>query len=152
MASLLSEFLNNRRVKRLVDVRNLGLYLFTLFVLAITWSGVKTVQDNYELQKRISTLKQENAVLELQNSTAALQNQYFKTDQFLELAARQQLGLSAPGETVLLVPETVSRRYVDPDLGPATSQSQSSAAKNSIIMQNLESWRDFLLGRKLSSE
>src|SRR5476651_2157723 len=107
---------NSARIKQLTDVRNVGLYVFALIVLAITWSGVKTVQNNYQLQKQISTLKQQNYVTYLQNSNTALQNQYLQTNQYLELAARQNFGLAAPGETVLLVPKSVAMKYVDPSL------------------------------------
>ena len=44
-------FLKSNRRRQLTDPRNVGLYIFTLVVLAITWSGVKTVQNNYQLQK-----------------------------------------------------------------------------------------------------
>ena len=35
-----------------------------------------TVQTNYQLQKKIATLKQQNAILQLQNDNIGLQNQY----------------------------------------------------------------------------
>lgn len=150
MPSLLSEFWNHQRTKQLTDIRNIGLYIFAIIVLAITWSGVKTVQSNYELQKKISTLNQQNEVLKLQNDNIALQNQYLGTDQYLELAARQTLGLAAPGEKVLVVPNSVAMKYVNPKLSSQNSTSSTNTTdKRSKYMKNLEDWRDFLLGRKL---
>jgi cell division protein FtsL len=148
--SLLSNFWNHQRTKQLTDIRNIGLYIFAIIVLAITWSGVKTVQSNYELQKKISTLQQQNDVLKLQNGNIALQNQYLGTDQYLELAARQTLGLAAPGEQVLIIPKTTAMKYVNPSLSQQSSPSSTSTAdKRSKYTKNLEDWRDFLLGRKL---
>ncbi|MBI2285454.1 septum formation initiator family protein [Candidatus Saccharibacteria bacterium] len=143
--------LNLERLKQITDVRNVGFYIFAVIVLAIAWSGVKTVQNNYELQKQISVLEQQNDVLELLNQNTGLQSQFYETDQYLELAARQNLGLAAPGETVLLVPKSVAMKYVDPSLASAQtgSESDSSDAPKSKFAQNFSDWRDFLLGRKL---
>ena len=150
MPSLLSEFWNYQRTKQLTYVRNIGLYIFAIIVLAITWSGVKTVQNNYELQKKISTLQQQNDVLKLQNGNIALQNQYLGTNQYLDLAARQALGLAAPGEQVLIVPNNVAMKYVDTSLNPQSSTSSTNTTNHqSKYMRNLEDWRDFLLGRKI---
>src|SRR5438045_3522205 len=143
---------NKKRIKQLTDVRNLGLYIFAIIVLAITWSGIKTVQNNYQLQKKITALKQQNEVLKLQNDTTKLQNKYLDTDQYLELAARQNFGLAAPGEKVLLVPKSVAMKYVDPSIMADSSNSQSGLkqASRPAYVKNLEDWRDFLLGRKLT--
>src|SRR5215469_13850027 len=86
------------------DVRNVGLLVFTMIVLLISWSGVKSIQTNYGLQKQVAALAQENQVQTLQNADLALQNRYLDTPQYLEVSARQNLGLGAPGETELLVP------------------------------------------------
>lgn len=143
--------LTGKKAKQLADARNIGLYIFGLVVLAVAWSGAKTVQDNYALQKQISTLKQQNAILGLLNENTALQNEYYKTDQFLELSARQNLGLAAPGEQVMIVPKNVAMSYIDPELAKSTTHSDSNPPdKRPGYVKNLESWRDFLLGRKAS--
>ncbi|MBX4197015.1 septum formation initiator family protein [Candidatus Saccharibacteria bacterium] len=145
--------LSSKQAQQLTDVRNIGLYIFGIVVLAIAWSGARTVQSNYELQKKIATLKQENTVLWLQNQNTYLQTQYYKTDQYLELSARQNLGLAAPGEQVLLVPKDVASRYVDPNLNKTSSVSETAVPDNRAgYIKNLEAWRDFLLGRKLTND
>lgn len=152
MLDEIKNFLNSKKARQLVDIRNIGLYIFGIIVLAIAWSGAKTVQNNYELQKQINTLQQQNAVLSLQNDNAGLQNQFYNTKEYLDLSARQELGLASPGEQVLLVPESVAMKYVDPSLqsnpGTLTSSKSDTRAK---YVKNLENWRDFLLGRKLFS-
>ncbi len=139
---------NPHRAKELTDIRNIGLYIFALIVLAISWSGFKTLQNNYELQKQISVLKQQNAVINLGNENTSLQNQYYLTDEYLELSARQNFGLAAPGEKVLLVPNSVSMKYIDQSLVVADTTRDSGIAK-SKYSKNLADWRNFLLGRKL---
>jgi cell division protein FtsB len=146
----LKDFLKPERLKELTDIRNIGFYVFAVVVLAIAWSGIKTVQNNYELQKQISVIKQQNDVLKLTNQTTDLQSRYYATDEYLELAARQNLGLAAPGETVLLVPKTVALEYTDPSLVYDSKNSSVADVKpKSNFAANFQDWRDFLLGRKL---
>jgi cell division protein FtsB len=121
---------NSKRFRQLIDVRNIMLYLFAIIVMAITWSGVKTVQHNYDLQKKIAELKQQNTVIDLQNQNTDLKNKYLQTDEYLELAARQNLGLAAPGEKVLIVPKSVAMKYVDPSLENNGQKNSSSPADN----------------------
>lgn len=149
MLARLYNSLDRQKIKRLSDPRNVGLYIFCIVVLAITWSGVRTLQNNYSLEKKISALNQQNRVLELQNENAALTNNYYKTGEYLDLAARQNLGLAAPGEKVLLIPRTVALKYVDQSL---SSSGADTAAPNDRpkLVKHLEAWRDFLLGRKTS--
>ena len=151
MSQIPKDYFNLERLKELANVNNVGFYIFAVIVLAIAWSGVRTVQNNYELQKQISVLKQQNELIKLSNQNTALESQFYQTDQYLELAARQNLGLAAPGETVLLVPKTVAMKYVDPSLAPRsdTSGNSSTESSKSRFAQNFQDWRDFLLGRQL---
>ncbi|OVE79485.1 hypothetical protein BVY00_00250 [bacterium G20] len=151
MLQRLKNFWKSNKRKQLTDVRSIGLYIFAVVVLAITWSSVKTLQTNYELQKQISTLHQQNDVLKLQNENVDLQNKYFQTDQYLELAARQYFGLAAPGEKILLVPKDVALKYVDPTLSPQTIL-KASQDNRSKYAKNFQAWLDFLLGRRVSTD
>jgi cell division protein FtsB len=146
----LKDFLKPEKLQQLADIRNVGFYVFAVIVLAICWSGIKTVQNNYELQKQISVLNQQNDVLKLTNQTTDLQSKYYETDEYLELAARQSLGLAAPGETVMLVPNAVAMKYVDPSLVyDSYNPASSGTSTKSKFAANFQDWRDFLLGRKL---
>ncbi len=141
------------RAKQLVEVRNIVLYIFAIIVLAISWSCVKTVQSNFQLQKKISENQQQNDVLHLQNENIDLQNQYLQTNEYLDLAARENLGLAAPGEKVLLVPSNVAAKYVDTSLAPKNKAASAAPADHrSRYTKNLEAWRDFLLGRNQSKQ
>jgi cell division protein FtsB len=145
--------IGKNQLTKLSDIRNVAMYLFVLIVLAIAWSSTKTIQNNYDLQKQISTLKEENEVLKLTNQNIELETSYLNTDQYLELAARQNLGLSASGEKVLTVPKKVALSYVDPTLSTQIKDGPNSSIDNrSKYVKNLETWRDFLLGRKIVTD
>lgn len=148
----IKSYFTPQRIRQITDIRNIGLFIFAFIALAITWSGVKSVQNNYELQKKISTLKQENTVLALQNANKTLENQYLQTDQYLELSARQNFGLATPGEKVLLVPKATALKYIDPNLSKPAAVPKNSIDHRSKFVKNVEAWRDFLLGRKLFSD
>lgn len=127
---------------RFRDIRFTGQVVFAGIVILISWSGVKTIQTNYELQKQISALKQQNAVSQLENKNLELQNQYYKTDEYLELSARRNFGLGKPGEKELLVPKSVALGYA-PELKTAT---QSDAVKKNHT-SNFQAWVNFFLNR-----
>jgi len=138
---------NKQQIRQFFIAQNIGLFIFGLIVLAIAWSGAKTVQNNYELQKKIATLNQQNEVLELENANTMLQNQFYKTDEYLELSARQNLGLVAPGEQILIVPKDVALKFVDNSLKSPPPANSSITDDRPGYVKNLEAWRDFLIGR-----
>lgn len=125
--------------------------MFLIIVLAITWSTVKAIQANYELQRKISLLKQQNTVTKLENETTELRNRYYSTDEYLNLAARQNLGVAAPGEKVLTITKDVALKHVDMAL-LAKTITPKAVDKRSKVQRNLDDWKDFLLGRKLFEE
>jgi cell division protein FtsB len=131
----------------LQDIRVAGLVVFGIIVLLISWSGVKSIDTNYRLQREISRLQQQNQVLKLNNSNAALENDYYKTNQYLELSARQNLGLAQPGETELTVPKDVALRYtVEPPASKLAAAKASS--KLPLYQKNMQSWVNFFLHRQ----
>lgn len=136
-------------VLSLRDVRNVGLLVFTVIVLLISWSGVKSIQTNYGLQKQISTLQQQNAVAQLQNQNLQLQNQYLSTNQYLEVSARQNLGLGMPGETELLVPKSVALAHTVKQ--PGSTAASSEVPKQTFWQRHLQAWANFFLGRSSTS-
>jgi cell division protein FtsB len=144
----IQKFWNGSRRRQITDPRNLGLYVFMVIVLAIAWSTVKAIEANYQLQRKISLIKQQNTVIKLQNETTGLKNQYYNTDEYLNLAARQNLGLAAPGEKVLTVPHDVALKHVDMAL-LAKTIAPKTVDKRSKVVKNVDDWKDFLLGRKL---
>src|SRR3989344_5022829 len=114
--------------RNLRDVRFLGFMIFGVMVLLASWSGVTVIETNYELQKQIARLDQQNQVHQLTNTNLKLQNEYYNTDTFLELTARKQLGKGAPGQKLILVPKSVALTYAKElpvDDKPTTSARQS---------------------------
>ena len=132
------------KLKDLPDTRVLGLLAFGVVAVLVTWSGIKIVQTNYELEKKISVSKQRNANEQLENENLKLRNQYYESDQYLELAARRQFGKAAPGEKLYTVPESVALSHT---IEPAKTQvevEEEREASKSMFEKNFTDWMDFL--------
>lgn len=134
---------------RLSDIRFAGQVLFVIVVLLISWSGVKTIQSNYTLQKQITGLKQQNDVQKLRNTNLALQNDYLNSNQYLELAARQNFGLALPGEKELIVPKDVALTYTK-DL-PTDKAPVVQVDKRPAYQRNVQSWINFFFHRQVEN-
>ncbi len=146
MLQKLKDIQNQYWLKQFRDVRALGLIAFLGVALMVSWSGSQVIQRNYELQKQISQLQQENAVRQLENTNLKLQNQYFETEEYLELKARQDFGLGRPGEKLVLVPEEVALSYVTKAEPKADSRVPDS--QRPAYQRNFEAWIDFFLHRQ----
>lgn len=129
------------------DVRNVGLLVFVVLVVIVSFSGARAVQTNYALQKQIYEQTKANEVQRLANANLALTNNYYKTSQYLEVAARQNLGLAAPGETVLLVPKAVALSHAAPLLEDETDEVQGAEKALPFWQRNFRDWADFFLNR-----
>lgn len=136
-------------VRRLNDVRFLGQIIFVVIVLLISWSGIKTIQTNYGLQKQITAINQQNDLQKLKNDNLELNNKYFESSQYLDISARQNFGLAAPGEKVIVVPESVAMaNTIDV---PSISKDAETTARQPAYQRNFQSWVDFFLHRQDTS-
>lgn len=146
MTEKIKNFTKSPYFKQLQDVRVVGLIVFTVIALLVSWSTISAIQTNYTLQKRISAIEQQNAVLELENNNQKLANQYYNSNQFLELAARRQFGKAAPNEKLVLVPKAVALAYTI-DTDQAEKKTQASPAQASTFQRNFQAWMDFFQHR-----
>ncbi len=129
------------RFAQATDIRNIGLYIFGVLVLVVSFNSVQVIQDNYELQKRIARLQQQNEVAQLENSNLALRNEYYQSEQYLELVARKQFGKAQPGETLVLVPKEIAKKYAKEP--PKIQEKSSLEDQQPTYKKNLNDWRDF---------
>jgi cell division protein FtsB len=135
-----------RYVKELRDVRAVGLLIFCGLVLIVTWSGIGVIQTNYDLQKKIAGLQRSVELAKLENSNLSLRNEYYETDQYLELQARRQFNKAKPGEKLLFVPETVALAH---SVNPVTPPAEAAVDEpdKPFYQKNFEAWTDFLFRR-----
>lgn len=146
MIDKIKKIQHHAALQQVQDVRVLALVGFGLIAIMVSWSTITAIQTNYGLQKQIAQLQQENKIQELKNKNQSLTNQYYNTNEFLELAARQHFGKAAPGETVLLVPKNVALAHTV-NIDSSTSKPETTA-HSSQFQQNFEAWMNFFLHRQ----
>lgn len=129
-------------IEHLGDIRYSGQLIALILVLLFTWSGIRSIETNYKLQRQISVLNQQNQLQQLENTNINLSNQYLSSNQYLELSARQNLGLADLGEQELLVPSSVALKYIVPS--PIKSIDNNKIKSNP---NNYQLWIDFFLHR-----
>lgn len=127
------------------DVRNVGMLAFVVLVLLVSYSGARAVQTNYSLQKQVYELAKSNDVSRLTNANLELTNKYYGTSQYLEVTARQNLGLAAPGETELLVPKSVAMAHTVEM--PADENATKVEKVLPFWQRNFREWVNFFLHR-----
>lgn len=134
------------QISKFGDISFTGQVVFVIIVLVISWSGARAIQTNYNLQEQVAKLKQQNALSSLENNNISLQNEYYNSNQYLELSARQNLGLAFPGEKELLVPQSVALTYTT----NLTSNNGTLKANNNnepSYQKNFQEWVDFFFHR-----
>ncbi len=147
MVEKIKTYLHSPAIKSLSDIRTLGILAFGVISLLVTWSSIRVVQSNYDLQKQISKLQQQNDVQQLANTNQNLKNEYFKTDAYLELAARRHFNKALPGEKLVIVPKDVALKHsIEVQKPSTTSQAVADTVKasGSSFQRNFNAWLDFL--------
>lgn len=148
MIEKIQKYYNHAFVQQFKDIRFTGFVVFGILVLLVTWSGISVIESNYELQKQVSKLEQENQVRQLENNNLKLQNDYYNSDQYLELTARRQFGKGQPGEKLLLVPKSVAYKYAPEISEAAKKEAATPSLKKPFIQKNLDAWADFFTHRR----
>lgn len=113
------------------------------------WGSLGVLQRNYNLQKELDDKNRQLIVAQLDTASAKLQQRYYQTDEYKELAVRERLGLVTPGESVLILPPN-SQGAIDAD-----KVTPLVAVTTPKPVSNFQQWMNFLLGgssKSLSQE
>lgn len=106
-----------------------------------TWGAISSMSRNWSLAQEVANRQRAKAVLELEVETLELENAYYLSDEYQELAARKYQGKKLPGETMV---------YLPPNSETAKNQHQPDAAPDAAVtvatMSNFEQWLKFLFG------
>lgn len=127
--------------RHLMSRENILLTGIAIIGMYMAWNTVNVVLKNNQLQAEIEGLREEVAVLELENQNLALGIEYYKTDQFLTQSARENLLLKEPGELVAVAPKTRNAKFVVKEEKATTKNAEED--KN-----NFQRWIDFVSGEE----
>jgi len=126
------------RIKSHFTLNNGVLIVALLITMSWVWGTVGAIQQNFMLQQQVDGLGQQIAYQELENQTLTFENQYFQSNEYLEVSARDHLSLANPGEKLLILPPETAH-----DSAPAAA-TQTPINKRS----NFQQWLYFLFGDK----
>lgn len=122
---------------------NLVILVAFLIAAGWVWGSLQVMQRNYGLQKEVDYKQRQLQLVQLQRDSLQLQNRYYATDEYKELALRDSLGLVMPGEKVLILPDnSAAAKAADAAADAKTSPAPVTQEKTS----NLEQWLNFLFG------
>lgn len=123
-----------------LTLNNIGLVVGLAIAAGWVWGSLGVMQRNYTLQKELDDKSRQLIVAQLDTASAQLEQRYYQTDEYKELAVRQRLGLAAPGESVLILP---------PNSQAAKDAGNVNAVKTTSDLgqkSNLWQWINFLFG------
>ncbi len=112
-----------------------------IFCLVWTWGSIDAMSRNWSLAQELMGRQREKALLELEVETLELENEYYRSYEYQELAARKYQGKMLPGETMIYLPDNSE--------AARTKHKTTSADETTIAtttMNNLEQWLAFLFG------
>lgn len=131
------------RLKRDVLTTN-NLIMMGAVVIAVSWAwgSVSVMDRNYKLQRELDDKSRQAKLVQLEKDTLQYQQNYFKSDEYKELAARQTLGLVAPGESVLILPPNSAAAQSE------DNQQAKTTPKPVVQQSNFQLWMNFLFSGK----
>jgi cell division protein FtsB len=89
--------------RNLLTVDNVIIVVSVIVALAWIWGSISSMERNYSLQRQLELKTREKLIAEIQYKTLEFENQYLQSEEYQELAARENLGLVAQGESVLIL-------------------------------------------------
>ena len=131
------------RYRHYLTIQNGTILVAFLISMGWVWGTVQTLQKNFTYQQQVDSLTQNVELEKLRNENLRFQQQYYKSDEFLELSARQRLGKAAPGEKLIILPD--SRDIVD------TAKPTADVEPVTMQASNLSQWVRFFFGDKAES-
>jgi cell division protein FtsB len=128
-----------KKIRSLMTLNNGVLLVALLITVSWVWGTVGAIQQNFVLQQEVDSLGQQISFQELENQTLQFENQYFSSNEYLELSARAHLNKANAGEKLLVLPRTTVS-----DASAAQQQTVTPISKRS----NFQQWLYFLFGAK----
>lgn len=108
------------------------------------WGTITQMQTNFAAQKAVDDQQRQLQLTQLEVETLKYQRNYYGSDEYKDLAAREKLGLVAPGEKVLVLPPN-SQAVKAADTAEEKRTTQRIVAKTTD--SNLIQWLKFLTGQ-----
>ena len=87
------------------SIENVVLLIAIVMCLTWTYQSIEAMSRNWELTDRLNTDKKSLELLKVEVEAAELENEYYMTNEYQELAARRLANKQLPGENMVALPE-----------------------------------------------
>ena len=120
---------------------NVILLVAAVFCLVWTWGSISSMTRNWTLAEEVMNREREKALLELEVATIELENEYYASTEYQELAARRYQNKKLEGETMIYLP-------ANSDAAKHKHDAQTDESTTLVMndMSNFEQWMAFLFG------
>jgi cell division protein FtsB len=120
--------------------------ILVAFFIVIGWvvGSINALERNYALQQKIVHKQKELKLSKLELATLQYEQNYYKSDEYKELAARDSLGLVLPGEKVLVLPPN-SKKAINFDKKFSVKLDKIPTYQPTKV----EQWIDFFSGKNV---
>lgn len=121
---------------------NIILILALVLCFSFTWGAISSMSRNWSLAQELANRERNKALLELEVETLELENVYYLSEEYQELAARKYQGKMLPGETMIYLPDnTIQAKVKHQGQNPEVATANINEA-----MSNFQQWMAFLFG------
>lgn len=87
------------------SIENVVLLIAIVMCLTWTYQSIEAMSRNWELTDRLNTDRKSLELLKVEVEAAELENEYYTTNEYQELAARRLANKQLPGENMVALPE-----------------------------------------------
>ncbi len=123
-----------KQLHSIITFQNGVLLVAIMIVGGSLWTTISTLQRNFLLQRQLDELSRRVELEDIEAQNLALEGQYYRSREYLEVSARDKLGKAAPGETMIILPQQSS------------AQQASAVSGDGIESSNFQQWMRFLFG------
>lgn len=113
-------------------------YIILILSLLFIISLLKNSWRLFHADERLKTARKKLVELKKENQTLQEKFQFYQSDQFIESQIRDKLQMAKPGETIIILPENLSRE-----------SSKSGSERNQTTDKELSNWQKWLKVLKL---
>ena len=118
--------------------------LFVAIIMCITWTyqSIEAMSRNWELTERLNSERRNLDLISVEVEAAELENEYYKTDEYQELAARKYANKQLPGEHMVYMAQNSEAALNKHKTSEASEQSE---VVEEVEKSNFEKWVQYLL-------
>ena len=103
-----------------------------------TWGAISAMSRNWELEQRLDAKKNELALIELEIEELELENKYYASEEYQELAARDLRNKIDEGESLVYLPENSDLAKYKHEITVVEEKVEEPT--------NFEQWMNFIFG------